>query len=208
MRVLGKYWKLLLALILLCLAAYMYFGVYQTERVVYEVATQQMNTYITALQANIEKNSRYADVQDKLEEATAAVDASRLALYQHFPREMKEEDQIMYVLYLETLFGTEIHFSFSQAQPIMTLRDGSTLMGLVLTVNYETTYQGFQDMVAYLSADSRITSVYAASIEYDAKKDVAQGELTLVLYLIDSELLEYLPPDVAEPETGKDNVFD
>ena len=63
-------------------------------------------------------------------------------------------------------------------------------------------------MVAYLSADSRITSVYAASIEYDAKKDVAQGELTLVLYLIDSELLEYLPPDVAEPETGKDNVFD
>lgn len=208
MRVLGKYWKLLLALILLCLAAYMYFGVYQTERTVYEVATQQMNTYITALQANIAKNSRYADVQDKLEEATAAVDASRLALYQHFPREMKEEDQIMYVLYLETLFGTEIHFSFSQAQPIMTLRDGSTLMGLVLTVNYETTYQGFQDMVAYLSADSRITSVYAASIEYDAKKDVAQGELTLVLYLIDSELLEYLPPDVAEPETGKDNVFD
>ena len=208
MRVLGKYWKLLLALILLCLAAYMYFGVYQTERMVYEVATQQMNTYITALQANIEKNSRYADVQDKLEEATAAVDASRLALYQHFPREMKEEDQIMYVLYLETLFGTEIHFSFSQAQPLMTLRDGSTLMGLVLTVNYETTYQGFQDMVAYLSADSRITSVYAASIEYDAKKDVAQGELTLVLYLIDSELLEYLPPDVAEPETGKDNVFD
>lgn len=208
MRVLGKYWKLLLALILLCLAAYMYFGVYQTERAVYEVATQQMNTYITALQANIEKNSRYADVQDKLEEATAAVDASRLALYQHFPREMKEEDQIMYVLYLETLFGTEIHFSFSQAQPLMTLRDGSTLMGLVLTVNYETTYQGFQDMVAYLSADSRITSVYAASIEYDAKKDVAQGELTLVLYLIDSELLEYLPPDVAEPETGKDNVFD
>lgn len=208
MRVLGKYWKLLLALILLCLAAYMYFGVYQTERTVYEVATQQMNTYITALQANIAKNSRYVDVQDKLEEATAAVDASRLALYQHFPREMKEEDQIMYVLYLETLFGTEIHFSFSQAQPLMTLRDGSTLMGLVLTVNYETTYQGFQDMVAYLSADSRITSVYAASIEYDAKKDVAQGELTLVLYLIDSELLEYLPPDVAEPETGKDNVFD
>lgn len=208
MRVLGKYWKLLLALILLCLAAYMYFGVYQTERTVYEVATQQMNTYITALQASIEKNSRYVDVQDKLEEATAAVDASRLALYQHFPREMKEEDQIMYVLYLETLFGTEIHFSFSQAQPLMTLRDGSTLMGLVLTVNYETTYQGFQDMVAYLSADSRITSVYAASIEYDAKKDVAQGELTLVLYLIDSELLEYLPPDVAEPETGKDNVFD
>ena len=208
MKVLGKYWKLLLALILIGLAAHVYFNMYEAELEAYEKETKQLNTYITGLQSTIAENSRYADVQDKLEEANAAIDASRLALYEHFPVEMKEEDQIMYVLYLETLFGTEIHFSFSQAQPLTALRDGSTLMGLVLTVNYETTYQGFQDMVKYLSADSRITSVHSASIEYDAKKDIAKGDLTLILYLIDSDLLEYLPPDVAQPETGKDNVFE
>lgn len=208
MKILGKYWKLLFALVLIGLAAHFYFNGYEAEKAAYETEKRQLEMYITSLQSTIQENSRYADVQDKLEEANAAVDASRLALYEHFPVEMKEEDQIMYVLYLETLFGTEINFSFSQAQPYVALRDGSTLMALVLTVNYETTYQGFQDMVNYLSTDSRITSVQAASIEYDAEKDIAKGQLQLVLYLMNSDLLEYLPPDVNQPETGKDNVFD
>jgi hypothetical protein len=208
MKFIGKIWKVILALILLGAAVYLYFGTYQTEKTAYETKTQQMQIMIASLQKSIAENTRYADVQDKLEEANAAVDASRLELYEHFPVQMKEEDQIMYVLYLETLFGTEINFSFSQAQPYVALRDGSTLMALVLEVNYETTYQGFKDMVNYLSTDERITSVYASSIEYDAKKDVAKGRMQLVLYLMNSDLLEYLPPDVAEPETGKDSVFD
>lgn len=208
MKLLARYWKLLVALVLVGLAVHVYFNLYKTEKLAYELQTAQLRTMISAVESSIAENARYVDVQDKLEEANAAVDASRLALYEHFPLEMKEEDQIMYVLYLETLFGTEIHFTFSDALPITGLRDGSTLMGLILTVNYETTYQGFQDMVSYLSTDSRITSVRAASIEYDAKTDTAKGQVELLLYLMDSELLEYLPPAVAEPETGKDNVFD
>ena len=134
--------------------------------------------------------------------------ASRLDLYKHFPKEMKEEDQIMYVLYLEKLFGTEIYFSFSTAQPITVLRDGSKLMGLTLTVNYETTYKGFQDMVNYLATDSKITSVQYATIQYDAAKDLATGTVTLLLYMLDSEDLQYLPPDVYVPDTGKENLYD
>jgi hypothetical protein len=178
------------------------------EKAAYELKTTQLQSHITAMEASIKNNMRYAAVQDKLEEANAAVDASRLELYQHFPVEMKEEDQIMYVLYLEKLFGTEIQFSFSTPQPITALRDGSTLMGLSLTVNYETTYDGFQDMITYLSTDSRVTSVQFASIQYDKEQDKAIGTVTLLLYLVDSELLEYLPPEVAEPETGKDNIYE
>ena len=132
MKVLGKYWKVLLALILIGLAAHIYFNIYETELEAYERETKQLNTYITALQSSIAENSRYADVQDQLEAANAAIDASRLELYEHFPVEMKEEDQIMYVLYLEKLFGTEIHFSFAQAQPMVALRDGSVLQALVI----------------------------------------------------------------------------
>ena len=160
------------------------------------------------MEASIKDNMRYAAVQDKLEDANAAVDASRLELYQHFPVEMKEEDQIMYVLYLEKIFGTEIHFSFSSPHPLTALRDGSILMGLTLTVNYETTYDGFQDMITYLSTDSRVASVQVASINYNAQKDEATGTITLLLYLIDSDLMEYLPPEVFEPETGKENIYD
>lgn len=207
MGILKKYWALILAIILLLAAVFFYFNTYSMEKRSFEAEMDQLTMMIAAIQNSIRENARYENVQDQLEERTAEVEASRLALYEHFPKEMKEEDQIMYVLYLETLFGTEISFSFSSPTPIAPLRDGAVLQGLLLTVNYETTYQGFQDMVTYLSTDSRITSLQEATMEYDAETDTAKGTLTLVLYLINSEDLEYLPPDVAEPETGKDNIF-
>ena len=207
MKIIAKYWKLIIALVLVIAAALSFKG-YLDEEAAYKADAQRLRTFISSLESTIEENMRYIDVQDELEEASARVVASRLELYEHFPVEMKEEDQIMYVLYLEKLFGTEITFSFSTPQPITALRDGSQLMGLTLTVNYETTYQGFQDMVSYLSTDSRITSVQYATIQYDAANDKAVGQVTLLLYLIDSELMEYLPPDVKVPDTGKDNIYD
>ena len=208
MKILKKYWKLLLGLILIAAAAYFYYNVYETELAAYETESKQLKTMITSLEKSIRENSQYADIQEELEPANQALDASRLMLYDHFPVEMKEEDQIMYVLYLEKTFGTEIQFSFSRAAQITALRDGAKLMGLTLTVNYETTYQGFQDMVTYLATDSRITSVQYATIQYDAANDKATGTVTLLLYLLDSDALEYLPPDVFQPETGKDNLYD
>ena len=207
MKVLGKYWKVLLALILIAAAAVAYVKGYQEEKIAYEAESAQLKMYIKSLESAIQENMRYADVQDKLEDATNEVNASRLELYEHFPVELKEEDQIMYVLYLEKLFGTEIFFKFNTPQALTVMRDGASLMGLTLEVNYETTYQGFQDMVDYLATDSRITSVQYAKIDYDAATDTATGTVTLLLYLMDSDLLEYLPPDVAEPDTGKEGIF-
>ena len=59
-----------------------------------------------------------------------------------------------------------------------------------------------------LSTDSRVTSLQNATMEYNEETGRVTGEITLVLYILDSDLLEYLPPDVAQPETGKDNVFE
>lgn len=142
-------------------------------------------------------------------DATADIEASRRALYQHFPVTLLEEDQIMYVLYLENLFGTEINFSFGSTAPIGMLSDGATLGGLTLTVNYETTYQGFKDMIEYLSTDSRITSIQYCTLNYDDASDTATGTLTLLLYVMNSDLLDgYQPPVITEPDTGKPNLFD
>ena len=208
MAILKKYWKLLLGLILIGAAAYFYYNVYETELAAYETESRQLKTMIAGLENSIRENNRYAGVQDELDAANAAVDASRLELYDHFPVEMKEEDQIMYILYLEKTFGTEIQFAFSQPQPITALRDGAQLMGLTMTVNYETTYKGFKDMITYLATDNKITSVDIASIQYDAQNDVARGTVTLLLYLLDTDAIEYLPPDVFQPDTGKDNIYD
>ena len=203
---LKKYWKALLAVVLL-IAFALVFSNYLSERQAHKAEVDKLEANNQMLQNKVDANKEYEGVQDQLEEASAQLMASRLELYQKFPVEMKEEDQIMYVLYLEKIFGTEIFFSFGQSQPVMALKDGSKVMGLTLTVNYQTTYNGFKDMIDYLATDSRVTSIQFAQIQYDATTDTAVGSVTLLLYLIDSDLLEYVSPEVNEPDTGKDNIF-
>lgn len=209
MKILKKYWKAIFALLLVAAAAFTYFKVYEEEKAAYESEKQQLETFIMALQSAIRENMLYEDVQDDINAAREEMDASRLELYKHFPKELKQEDQIMYVLYLEKLFGTEIFFQFSdEPQLLVPMSDGSGLNYLILSVNYETTYKGFKDMVNYLATDSRITSVQSAQIQYDQKTDKVVGILDLVLYVMDSELLDYVAPDVNNPETGKGDIFD
>lgn len=209
MKFLAKFWALLLAIALLIGSAYLYFYVYKTEKLAHEVKKAQLEMMITALQNTIAENALYVDVQPLLEPATAEVEASRLELYEHFPVEMKEEDQIMYVLYLETLFKNEIYFEFGDPQVLTPLSDGSHLMGLVLTANYEdVSYDGFKDLITYLSTDSRITSVHQASIQWNEDTDTVSGSITVILYLLDTELKEYEAPDIHTPDYGKDNLYD
>ncbi|MBQ2927876.1 MAG: hypothetical protein IJD98_04810 [Oscillospiraceae bacterium] len=209
MRAILKYWKVLLALILVGAAAFLYLNVYRTEQQAFEAKLEQLNTIISVQQQNIAEDMRYADIQEDLAAAKEEITASRENLYKRFPVQMLEEDQIMYVLYLETMFGEEISFTFSEAFDLYPLQDGAALQGLFLTVNYESTYKGFQEMVDYLATDSRLTSVYEATISYNPARDIAEGTITLLLYLINSDELEqgYVAPDIAVPETGKDNIF-
>lgn len=208
MKTIAKYWKVLLAVILIAVAAFLYFDKYKTEEAAHETKVRQMQTMNLALQANIQENEKYADVQELLPDATAELEASRRELYKHFPKEMREEDQIMYILYLETIFKEEIFFNFAQAVELTPLRDGSSLQGMLLTINYETTYEGFKDMIDYLATDSRITSVQEATIQYDAKTDIAVGYISIIVYLVDGPNRVYTEPDIAVPEYGKDNIFE
>ena len=207
MKFLAKYWKVLLALVLVFAAVYFYLTKYKVEKLAYEFQMSSLQMQITAMEKKIAENKQYADIQDELEEAKAELEASRLDLYQVFPVDMKEEDQIMYVLYLETLFKEEIFFPFNKPATLLQLSDGSNLNVLELVVNYKTTYQGFKNMVDYLATDSRVASVQEATIDYDAEKDEAVGYVKLWLYLMDSNQLEYMRPDVAIPEIGKENIF-
>lgn len=214
MKFLGKYWKVLIALALLIGAVVFVVQVYIPAQDAYEAETAQIQTMISVLQNKIAEDMKYADIQDDLNEAKVALEASRLDLYQHFPVELKEEDQIEYTLYLETLFGTEIFFEFGQALPITVdaegndlLHDDATLRAVLLTVNYHTDYDGFQEMVDFIARDDRIVSVYEATIKYYKKQDIAKGTLTLLLYVMDSEDLRYFTPNIATPETGKENLY-
>lgn len=207
MKTLAKNWKVVLAVLMIMAALPIFFLGYLREKKAFETEESQLKTQISALQNTIAENLRYADIQEQLPDAEAELGESRLALYEKFPTELREEDQIMYVLYLEELFDTEISFSFGTVAPVRVLSDGAVLKGLTLTVNYETTYKGFKEMVDYLATDSRITSIQYATVDYDSENDTATGSLTLLCYIMDSDMLEYTEPDVTTPQTGKKNIL-
>lgn len=188
----------------------------------------QLNTQITMLQATIAENERYKDVQDQLEPATEAIEESRAELYDKFPTDMKEEDQLLYLLYLEKTLGTgekelgytqELHdifaqrfnsnieFSFGSVTPIQMMSDGAVLQGLSLAVYYHASYQDFKNMVHALATDERITSIRYATFQYNEQEKMLDGQIVLTLYLMPSSQNLYEEPGVPVPSTGKTDIF-
>ena len=230
MKAIGRNWKAVLSVLLVISAVLVYFLGYRPRREAYAAERQQLETQITALQTTIVENEKYKGVQDQLEPAKAAVEESRTALYENFPADMKEEDQILYLLYLEKTLGTgskelgytkELHdiflqrfgsggnieFSFGAITPMQILSDGALLEGLNLTVYYHASYQEFKNMVHALATDERITSIRYATFNYDSEKKLLDGQITLTLYLMPSGQNTYEEPGVTPPATGKTDIF-
>ena len=230
MKVIGRNWKAVLSVLLLLVAVLVYVLGYRPRSEAYVMERDQLKTQITALQTTIVENEKYKDVQDQLEPAEAAIEESRAALYENFPADMKEEDQILYLLYLEKTLGTgskelgytqelhdiflqrfgkdgDIEFSFGEITPMQVLSDGALLEGLNLTVYYHASYQDFKNMIHALATDERITSIQYATFNYDSEKKLLDGQMTLTLYLMPSAQNTYEEPGVAPPATGKTDIF-
>lgn len=230
MKVIGRNWKAVLSVLLLLAAVLVYVLGYRPRSEAYVLERDQLKTQINALQTTIVENEKYKDVQDQLEPAEAAIEESRAALYENFPADMKEEDQILYLLYLEKTLGTgskelgytqelhdiflqrfgkdgDIEFSFGEITPMQVLSDGALLEGLNLTVYYHASYQDFKNMIHALATDERITSIQYATFNYDSEKKLLDGQMTLTLYLMPSAQNTYEEPGVAPPATGKTDIF-
>ena len=93
MKALAKYWKALLALVLILVAAFFYFNKYKLEKMQYEAKVQQMQTMILTLENNIQENLKYADIQDELEDAKAEIEASLSKYLQEIRDSAKAEGQ-------------------------------------------------------------------------------------------------------------------
>lgn len=214
----SKYWIAVLSVLMFAVGAYIAFSLYRPASEAYKTASTMLDGQIAMLQNEIAEETVYADVQDLLESEKAALDESREELYSHFTSEMREEDQILYIIYLEDVFKdgeilpyvteTGGTFSFGSPSGIAPLGDGSTLGALTLTVGYKTTYQGFKDVINRFATDTEyITSIEGCTLQYDPDTDTAQGTMTLRLYLLDHGQ-EYEQPDVSGgTEPGKKNIF-
>lgn len=206
MKVISKYWKVILALVMLLAAVLVFVLQYLPAKTAYELEQASLQNQISTMRMQVGQNTKYASVQDQLESATKAITDSRRELYDKFPVEMKEEDQIMYMLYLEEKFGKEVTFEFAEEETIVALSDGAELQGVTVMFDYETTYAGFKKMIQELATDSRITSVRFATMDYDTEADLLRGKMVVTNYVM-SDDRTYEGPEVDTPAIGKDNPY-
>lgn len=228
MKAIARNWKAVLAVLLAATAVLVYLIGYRPHYEAYVAEREQLNSQNDMLQATIAENEKYKDVQDELEPALEALAESRAALYESFPSEMREEDQLLYLLYLEETLGTgknelgytqelhdifvqrfnsDIEFSFGSVTPIQLMSDGAVLAGLDLTVYYHASYEDFKSMIHTLAEDERITSIRYATFNYDEEKKLLDGQIVLTLYLMQAGQNSYEEPEVTAPATGKTDIF-
>lgn len=230
MKTLAKYWKIVLAFLLAAVALVVILVGYLPGKTEYETRKATLNQNINMLQVSLTEAMKYPDdLSEEVEAATAELEASRKELYEHFPAQIKEEDQLVYLLGLEDQFasgdsgelgysldlhqifldkfGVDISYTFGTATPIMALSDGAILGGQSITVYFSGAYENVKEMIRYLGEEEvQLTSVQYATMYW--KDDEVTGTFTLLNYLLDSDLLEYHAPVVNMPDTGKTNIFE
>ena len=230
MKAIVRNWKALLAIVLVLAAAAVYFLGYRPGAENFARQREQLTQQNAQLQTTIAENERYKDVQDQLSPALDAIEESRASLYDAFPRGMREEDQLLYLLYLDETIGagdkelgynqelhelfldqfgagTDIEFTFGSAAPIQFMSDGAILEGLNITVYYHASYAEFKEMVQALATDERIASIQYATFSYDSSEKKLTGQMTLTIYLMQTLEDGYEEPAVTVPDTGKTDIF-
>ena len=76
MKALAKYWKLLLAVILVVATVFVYINKYKAEKTAFEAEVVNLGMMVTTLENKIQENMKYADIQDQLEDAKAQLKLS------------------------------------------------------------------------------------------------------------------------------------
>lgn len=234
MRIIGKYWRVLLSVCLLTAAVLLYILLYLPEKRAFETEEALLAQNIALLQVTVASNQKYAEVQDRLPDAETEIAESREALYEKFRAPLKEEDQLLYLKELEdmvvgnetgvlgytvdlhTLFQTRaeldnmnISFSFGATAPLAVLSDGAVLMGQTVTVYFSGSYADVKTMLQILSEEPRVTSVQTAGMmRWLEEENKVAGTLTLTCYGLLSDSVTYEAPDIPADSVGKDNIFE
>lgn len=116
--------------------------------------------------------------EPEAEDLRAALAAWRTRL----PETLREEEQIRFILELETLLGTEIDFRFGTYRPLAALSDGAELGALRLELRLETDAAGLAALLRHLDGLERPVTVHSAALRTEGTRWA--GTLRLDCYLL------------------------
>lgn len=147
----------------------------------------------------------YKSETDKVKEEVAGMLSA-------FPAEIRIEDELLYVEYLEEQLKYDIgSLSIGADYSIYTMANGSTLCTQYITIPYETTYEGLKNLVSFFNGENKTGEQYPASIVQigiSCNEGTISGSMVLRRYYIAGQG-EYVPPKIPDGmfDVGVDNIF-
>ena len=132
-----------------------------------------------------------------------------------FPAEIRIEDELLYVEYLEEKLEYDIgSLSIGADYSIYTMANGSTLCTQYVTVPYKTNYSGFKSLVNFFNGENKTGEQYPASIvqisvAHNESDGSISGSMVLRRYYIVGGDAEYVPPKIPDGmfDIGIENIF-
>ncbi|MBE6543073.1 MAG: hypothetical protein E7675_01600 [Ruminococcaceae bacterium] len=150
--------------------------------------------------------------EEKYKTETEKIKAEVAEMLSAFPVEIRIEDELLYVEYLEEQLKYDIgSLSIGADYSIYSMANGSTLCTQYVTIPYETTYEGFKNLVTFFNGENKTGEEYPASIvqigvSYNEGK--ISGSMVLRRYYVVGQG-EYVPPKIPDGmfDIGTGNIF-
>jgi hypothetical protein len=173
---------------------------------------EKLEKEIKLLEATITNLDNAKLNEDKYKSDAEVIKSEVEQMLSAFPVEIKIEDQLLYVEYLEEQLKYDISsLSIGADYSIYTMSNGNTLCTQYVTIPYETTYEGLKELVNFFNTENKTGEQYPASIvqigiSYNEGK--ITGTMVLRRYYVVGQG-EYVPPKIPDGmfDIGTGNIF-
>lgn len=222
-RLNGKYIKLIVSLASVSLFLFAYFKVY----IDYEKRTEEIVTQTKIVREQIAKRKQDLAEEEVIRQETELLRQKCEDIINSYPSYLAKEDNFMFVEKLaqamkvsipsinpsdSTLFyTTKIPARKVEENTVKTdsnlSSDTMTALQSTISMNFRTTYQGFQELVDYINHYPDKTVINSASVSYDNTSGDLVGSMVLMRFALTNNGKHYEPPYIENISIGTDNIF-
>lgn len=166
--------------------------------------------------------TKYTAVKDNIELYKTGIDSATNHIAEvlyDFPVYIMEEDMIMLGRNIEKNIDntTVSSIAFGNASNVFSVAsrpaDATTvpisygLYNNAINISYETTYDGFKDLVGYICDNKNRMSITNFSLAYDSLSGMLTATTTVNMYSVTGTDKEYTQQNLSGVGTGTDNIF-
>ncbi len=213
MKIFISKWIVALLLIIAGVAAIAFVYTKQYAPMIEE--NEKLEKQIDLYEKNISILANHKLNEDKYLTETEKLKKEVEEILAKFPVELRLEDELLYVDYLEEELGYSINnLNVGADYSIYSMANSRALCSQYITIPYTTTYSGFKNLISFFNGDDDKTddtypaSIVNISVSYNADSDTMSGTLILRRYYVTGQG-SYVPPQIPSNmfPVGDNNIF-